>query len=51
MIDYYEIGTLKVCERHKDSALSDTIKRGQRTRSGEMTAKAEKRRTRVIEAK
>ncbi|KAJ9114759.1 hypothetical protein QFC22_005635 [Naganishia vaughanmartiniae] len=50
MMDYYEIGTLKVCERHKDTALTDTIKRSRKGRSSGMTAKAEKRRTRLIEA-
>ncbi|KAJ9096734.1 hypothetical protein QFC21_005004 [Naganishia friedmannii] len=50
MMDYYEIGTLKVCERHKDAALTDTIKRSRKGRSDDMTAKAEKRRTRLIEA-
>jgi hypothetical protein len=51
MMDYFEIGTLKVCERHKDAVLSDTIKRS-RNPGGDSgpTFIAEKRRTRVIDS-
>lgn len=51
MIDYFEIGSLKVCERHKDAVLSDTIRRSRKPgRSSGSTPKAEKRRTRLIDS-
>jgi hypothetical protein len=52
MEDYYEVGTMKVCERHKDEALRVMNRMaGKRDAAGRMSvaAKAEKRRTRLIQ--
>jgi hypothetical protein len=51
MEDYYEVSTMKVCERHKDEALRLMNRlAGTRDAAGRMSvaAKAEKRRTRMI---
>ncbi len=45
MTDYYEVGRLKVCERHKEEAL-----RIVGSKSGNRTTRAEKRKTRLVDA-
>jgi hypothetical protein len=59
MQDYYEVGRLRVCEKHKDEAVRrvNILNNSKNSRAGGAAsgggagmAKAEKRRTRMINA-